>query len=123
MRMLPLQVLIGDCEAALGPAQAGQGSSLFVEAAHPLAAGCSARPVIPAGFPYAPEQWSALSATALSWADDAWGAYMAAQHQRQQPAVDIPGEVLPGWVHACWHRCACLQPVGLHPGVIDHSFE
>ena len=99
--MLPLQVLIGDSEAALGPGQAGQGSSLFVEAAHPLAAASSARPVIPAGFPYAPEHWSALSATALSWADDAWGAYMAAQHQRQQSAVDIPGEAPPGWVHVC----------------------
>ena len=120
--MLPLQVLIGDCEAALGPGQAGQGSSLFVEAAHPLAAGSSARSVIPARFPYAPEHWSALSATALSWADDAWGAYMAAQHQRQQPAVDIPGEVLPAWVHACMHRSSCLQPAGLHSEGIDDCF-
>ena len=63
--------------------------------------------IIPAGFPYTPQDWSSASASALACCDDGCGASMAQCHQLQQPATNLTGLTSS---HSFWScHSVCLQ--------------
>ena len=87
------QVDLSKWESALGPEQVGAGPSLHATPSAPLPChrpGPAGESIIPAGFPYTPDEWSSASATGLACVDGC-GASMARCHQAHQPATNLTG--------------------------------